>query len=321
MDALLDFLKLGPQERDQVFMKPGFRLNLPRRLAEKMPKGTLDHPLTRQFVPRRDEQDRVAGFREDPVEDGRFQQTPRLLHKYAGRMLMVTTGACAMHCRYCFRQNYEYAGGGFPEQELRTLADDPSISEVILSGGDPLSLQDSALERILRAIDDIPHIKRVRFHSRFPIGIPERITPALLDILSRCRPQLWFVIHCNHALELDQDVCQALKQLQRLGIPVLNQAVLLRGVNDRLEDQVELSNMLVDHGVQPYYLHQLDRVAGAQHFEVSHAEGLALIEDMRAQLSGYAVPSYVQEIAGQPNKTPLLHSFEILQTEQVQTSC
>jgi EF-P beta-lysylation protein EpmB len=321
VEALADFLELGAEERNRLVIKPEFRLNLPKRLADKLPKGTLDHPLTRQFIPQNEELNRAAGFAADPVQDARFQRTARLLHKYEGRMLMVTTGACAMHCRYCFRQNYEYESSSFPLQELRLLADSADISEIILSGGDPLSLQDSALERILQAINDIPHVKRVRFHTRFPIGIPERICSSLLDILSRSRAQIWFVIHCNHVLELDSEVCAALKRIQCLGIPVLNQAVLLRGVNDSLDDQLALCNALVDHGVQPYYLHQLDRVLGAQHFEVPAGEGLTLIEKMRARLSGYAVPSYVQELAGDLSKTPVSHTVQIFETQQVQPGC
>jgi EF-P beta-lysylation protein EpmB len=305
VEALADFLELPPSAREELLLAPAFRLNLPRRLAAKIPKGTLNHPLARQFVPLRQEQLRAEGWMADPVEDSRFQKTPRLLHKYPGRVLLVTTGACAMHCRYCFRQNYDYPPVGSLSQELHAIAADLSIREVILSGGDPLSLSDARLEQLVHALAEIPHLKRLRLHTRFPIGIPERLTDDLIRILAETRLQTWLVIHCNHPLELDEEVCASLNRVHRGGIPVLNQAVLLAGVNDDLETQVALCERLVDHGILPYYLHQLDRVEGAQHFEVQPSHGLALIQAMRERLSGYAVPNFVQEVPGHASKTPV----------------
>lgn len=306
MHALADYLELDAVHRSSLEMNPSFRLNLPLRLAGKIPKNCLDHPLARQFVPLKEESIHKQGWLPDPVQDTTFQKSERLLQKYQGRVLVVSTGACAMHCRYCFRQNFDYpAAGSSPAREIDLISQDPSICEVILSGGDPLSLSDHVLARWIAALDSIPHVKRLRLHTRFPIGIPERITENLLSLLTSTRLQVWMVVHCNHALELDEDVCSALKRVLCAGIPVLNQAVLLRGVNDDLQTQIELCSRLVDHGIQPYYLHQLDRVQGAQHFEVPVKEGLDLIRALRSHVSGYAVPEYVAEVPGHPSKTPI----------------
>lgn len=300
---LAQFLELDPS---LLLRNPKFILNVPRRLAAKMEKGRLDDPLLRQFVPLLAEGVTHEGFQQDPVQDTLFLKREKLIQKYAGRALLISTSACAMHCRYCFRQNfpYETSRKGF-QRELEALQSNPYLTEVILSGGDPLSLADETLHQLLQDLDRIPHLKRIRFHSRFPIGIPERIDASFLHILSQVEKQIWFVVHINHPRELDQEVFSALKSLQKLGIPVLNQSVLLKGVNDRLEILKELSEALVDQGIVPYYLHQLDQVQGAAHFEVPQEEGLKLISALSTTLSGYALPRYVQEIAGSPSKTPL----------------
>jgi EF-P beta-lysylation protein EpmB len=304
--ALLSFLELSDEQSLAITKKPKFILNLPVRLASKIKKGTLDDPILRQFVPLVEEEKNPLGFVQDPVCDTAFQKTPRLLQKYSGRALLVTTGACAMHCRYCFRQNYDYQVSSKEfVPELTHIKNDETIHEVILSGGDPLSLSNDRLGQLLGDIDAIPHIKKIRFHSRFPIGIPERIDPGFIELLSKIRCQIWFVIHCNHPAELDEDVCSHLKKIRCLGIPVLNQAVLLKGVNDSLPVLKELCEKLVDNGIAPYYIHQLDRVAGTAHFEVEEAVGKQMIIDLAAQLPGYAVPKYVREVPYEANKMPL----------------
>lgn len=308
LDALADFLQLSQEQKAMLLQRPAFVLNLPLRLAEKIEKGCLDDPILRQFVPLQEEKTSLALFKEDPVEDRRFALTPRLLKKYRGRALLITTGACAMHCRYCFRQNYPYQEGNIQKDlaaELELIANDKSLEEVILSGGDPLSLSNERLGALLKALAQFPHIKRLRFHTRFMIGIPERIDEGLLQLLADCPQQIWWVLHCNHPKELDSEVIAAIKKLQGLGIPILNQSVLLRGVNDTLSTLKALSQALVNIGVQPYYLHQLDRVQGAAHFEVPIFEAKKLIEQLRQELSGYGVPLYVQELAGEASKTPL----------------
>ncbi len=303
---LADFLQLSVEQRDQILQQPRFVLNLPFRLANKIEKGTLDDPILRQFLPTKAESSSTAGYVADPVGDQGCKRGSKLLHKYNGRVLLVTTSACAMHCRYCFRQNFDYdvIDKTF-SQELETIAQDSSIKEVILSGGDPLSLSERLLAPLLLRISRIPHIKRIRFHTRFPLGVPERIDADFLKLIASLPQQVWFVIHCNHPNELDDEIFERLKSLQKLGVPVLNQAVLLQGVNDDADTMQRLCEKLIDQGVFPYYLHQLDRVQGAAHFEVPRIKGTALMEDLIKRLPGYGVPKYVQEIAGQPSKTPI----------------
>ncbi len=306
IEKLLEFLQLPPELSAKVLKKNSFPLNLPLRLAEKIPKGTIDDPIFRQFVPLvEEEMTGSEGFSCDPLLENSFKKTPRLLHKYHGRVLLVTTGSCAMHCRYCFRRHFDY----FPEptftEEYQLIADDPSVNEVILSGGDPLSLSDKTLRTLLENLSAIPHIKKIRFHTRFPIGIPERIDDEFIALLNSCRLRIWFVIHCNHPNELDEDVSNALERIQKSGIVILNQSVLLKGVNDTPETMAALCQLLVDKGIVPYYIHQLDKVEGAAHFEVPEREGLQLIEKLRRLLPGYAVPRYVREVGGDLHKTPL----------------
>lgn len=303
---LTSFLELSSEQSQRLLARPSFPLNLPRRLAEKIEKQRLDDPILRQFVPTQQELEQHPEFSSDPVADQLASIEKKCVKKYAGRVLLLTTGACAMHCRYCFRQNYPYT----PHQagltkELSVIRSDPSVKEVILSGGDPLSLSNRHLATILTELDSIEHVKRIRFHTRFPIGIPERIEPEFLQLLASIQTQIWFVVHSNHPKELDPDVLTAFKQIQKLGIPVLNQWVLLRGVNDDLDTLKELCEKLSDHGIFPYYLHQLDRVEGGAHFEVSEEKGRYLIQELTKQLSGYSVPKYVREIPGEPSKTPL----------------
>lgn len=307
VSTLMDFLEMDGLARKEVLEKPRFSLNVPLRLASKMAKNALDDPLFLQFVPlKAEEKAGGAGFCADPVQDESFRKGKRLLQKYEGRALLLTTAACAMHCRFCFRSHFDYQENtNFFEQELEALEKDTTLSEVILSGGDPLSLSNTQLERLFKRFDLIPHLKRIRFHSRFPIGIPERIDAEFLSILSASSKQLVFVLHCNHARELDEEILAALKSIQKLGIPVLNQAVLLKGINDNPETLKALMQSLADHGILPYYLHQLDKVEGAGHFEVEEERGHGLMKALSSSLSGYAVPKYVREIPGKSEKTLL----------------
>lgn len=307
IEELLDFLEMETALRTPILKKPRFALNLPRRLAAKITKNSLDDPILRQFVPLDEEQKISPDFIPDPVADSSFRRGKKLLKKYEGRALLLTSSACAMHCRYCFRQNFDYEikTKGFDE-EIALIQEDPTLSEIILSGGDPLSLSNATLKSLIQALDAIPHVKRLRFHTRFPIGIPERIDEELLEILDTTHLQTIFIIHCNHVRELDEQVLVALHKIQRLGIPVLNQGVLLKGINDDLETLHNLFETLANHGILPYYFYQLDRVEGSAHFEVSEEKGKDLIRALTARLSGYAVPKYVREIAGEPNKTALI---------------
>lgn len=305
LEALADFLELTVEQRRRLLKRRDFPLLLPRRLAEKMEKRTLEDPILRQFVPLLEEQ-REGGERDPLVESCAQRGGARLLHKYAGRQLVVTTSSCAMHCRYCFRQHYPYASAseGF-EKEITLIAADPTTKEVILSGGDPLSLSDGRLEELFAAIEGINHVRMVRIHTRFPIGIPERIDKAFISMVRKRKKPLTVVLHYNHPKELDAEVVAALHSLQEAGAVLLLQAVLLRGINDSVEILEELCLRSIEARVSPYYLHQLDPVQGALHFEVTPQEGLSLVEALRDRLPGHAVPQYVQEVPHAASKLPV----------------
>lgn len=284
-----------------------FPLFVPREFAAKMTPGDPHDPLLLQVLPVLRELESPQGFTADPVGDSDATLTPGLLQKYAGRALLVTTGACAVHCRYCFRRHFPYtevpSGVAAWQEAIDALAGDESIHEVLLSGGDPLTLADATLAELAQQLAAIPHLRRIRVHSRLPIMIPQRINDQLLAWLTGTRLTPIVVIHANHPRELDRPVLESIDRLNQAGVMVLNQAVLLAGINDDVEVLAELSERLVDQRVAPYYLHQLDRVKGAAHFEVSRERGAELIRQLRTRLPGYAVPRYVEEIAGEPNKT------------------
>ncbi|MEM1282223.1 MAG: EF-P beta-lysylation protein EpmB [Chlamydiota bacterium] len=303
---LVSFLELNQEQSSKILKKCRFPLNLPYRLAAKIEKKTLDDPILKQFLPVTDETMEDENFSRDPVGDRKALCSPKLLHKYHGRVLLVTTSSCAMHCRYCFRRHFDYEVERKDfEPEIESIRHDPTVKEVILSGGDPLSLSNVALRTLISQIDEIPHVTKLRFHTRFPIGIPERIDEEFLEIIENSRLKVWFVIHSNHPRELDKDLFAYLNRLQRNGVTVLNQAVLLAGINDNVDTLTELCEKLVDHGVVPYYLHQLDRVAGATHFEVPIEKGKRMIEELKRVLPGYAVPRYVKEVPGEAYKVEI----------------
>jgi EF-P beta-lysylation protein EpmB len=286
-----------------------FPLFAPWPYIARMHKGDAADPLLRQVLPLAAELDQPPGFSADPVGDGAAQAAPGLLQKYNGRALLVTTGACAIHCRYCFRRHFPYSEGPRSiddwQPAIGHIAADPTIDEVLLSGGDPLTLVDERLAELARRLADIPQVRRLRIHTRLPIVIPERVTAELLEWLCGTRLAPIMVVHANHPQEIDEAVAVAVGKLVDAGIPVLYQAVLLRGVNDVAAALIELSRRLIVLRVMPYYLHQLDRVQGAAHFEVPISRGLELIAEMRRALPGYAVPRYVQEIAGEEHKRVL----------------
>lgn len=296
---------------------------VPLEFLARIDRGNLDDPLLRQVLAVDQESDRTAGFVADPVGDQAARVSPQLLQKYNGRALIITTGVCGVHCRYCFRRQYDYSvagdtagraaglAAGEPLADeahwaaaMRYLKQHPSVDEVLLSGGDPLTLSDRKLFGLLEQLEAIPHLKRLRIHSRMPIVIPQRVTETLVQRLRASRLTTWLVVHCNHAQEIDAAVAAALGRCVDAGIPVLNQAVLLAGVNDSAVVLESLCRRLVDLRVQPYYLHQLDRVQGSAHFEVAPDRGRQLIDELRAVLPGYAVPSYVTEVAGAVSKVP-----------------
>lgn len=299
---------------------------VPLEFFTRMRPGDPDDPLLRQVLAVAEETHPVPGFTADPVGDRAARVSAGLLQKYSGRVLAIPTGVCGVHCRYCFRREFDYADNldasleqalgpdGLSREgaamatwqplidQLRRSSD---VDEVILSGGDPLTLSDAKLDRLIRAIEAVPQVRRLRIHSRMPIVIPQRVTAALVARLQASRLTTWVVVHCNHPQEIDQAVSDSIAMLIDAGIPVLNQAVLLAGVNDDADVLESLCREWVNRRVQPYYLHQLDRVAGAAHFDVDERRGRELIEQLRARLPGYAVPTYVREIAGEASKTPI----------------
>lgn len=309
-DQLVDLLGLPESTREPARRAATlFPLMVPRSYLGRMRQGDFDDPLLRQVLPLDEEFREVDGFGEDAVDDSGFRRADGLLHKYRGRALLITTGACAVHCRYCFRRHYPY--GEEPkrladwEPALETIRSDSSIREIILSGGDPLMLTDARLEALIQRLATIPHLRRLRIHSRLPVVLPSRVTRRLLDLLTGTSLQPFMVIHANHAREVVADCADALERLVRGGIPTLNQAVLLRGVNDTFDAQRDLCESLIDLGVQPYYLHQLDRVRGAAHFETPDIEGIRIVEELRRHLPGYAVPQFVREVPGEEHKLPV----------------
>jgi EF-P beta-lysylation protein EpmB len=274
-----------------------------------MRPGDPHDPLLRQILPLPEETRQVPGFSADPVAEARFKLAPGLLQKYGGRVLLAATSACAVHCRYCFRRHLpsETARASRPRWDaaLAAIREDPSLEEVILSGGDPLTLTDPVLSGLADGLADVKHVQRLRVHTRLPVMIPERVTPELIGWLTGTRLTPIVVVHVNHAQELDPAVSRALARLVEAGIPVLHQAVLLKGVNDDDDALAELCRQLVNLRILPYYLHQLDPVAGAAHFEVPLDRGRQLVRELQRRLPGYAVPKYVQEVPGETHKRVL----------------
>jgi EF-P beta-lysylation protein EpmB len=287
-----------------------FPLRVPRGFVARMRKGDAHDPLLRQVLPLDDEMRMVPGFAAlDAVGDAAARAGPGLLQKYRGRALLVATGSCAVNCRYCFRRHFPYAEetaarAGWREA-VETIGADSSIEEVILSGGDPLSLATSKLAELTQALTSIPHLKRLRLHTRLPVVLPERVDAGLLAWLAALPWPVAVVLHANHANEFDARVDAALADLRGTGAQLLNQAVLLRGVNDSVQALAELGERSFAAGVLPYYLHQLDRVAGVAHFEVPDHEAKRLHAALAARVSGYLVPRLVREVAGDTGKRPL----------------
>ncbi len=283
-----------------------FPLRVPRGFVARMRQGDPHDPLLRQVLPLAEECVAVEGFGTDPVGDLAAMTVPGVLHKYRGRVLLTSTGACAVHCRYCFRRHFPYADANAAADHWRAALEyvvgDDSICEVILSGGDPLSLSDRRLAELAHGLDDIAHLRRLRLHTRLPIALPERVNGELLDWLGATRLRTVMVVHANHANEIDSPVRAALARLKDAGVELLNQSVLLRGVNDSAEALTALSEVMFEAGVLPYYLHMLDRVQGAAHFDVHDDVARGLMAELNKRLPGYLVPRLVREIPGAPGK-------------------
>lgn len=287
----------------------GFPLRVPRGFVARMRKGDPADPLLLQVLPRAAEHAQAAGYSVDAVGDMAAKAGHGLLHKYDGRALLIASGSCAVNCRYCFRRHFPYgeeiAAAAQWREALAHVAADTSIREVILSGGDPLSLATHKLDELTRGLAGMPHVIRLRIHTRLPVVLPERIDDAFVVWLAALPVQKVVVLHANHANEFDATVDAACARLREAGATLLNQSVLLRGVNDDADALTALCERSFAAGVLPYYLHQLDKVTGAAHFEVPDEQALALVETLRARLPGYLVPKLVRELPGDPSKRPI----------------
>lgn len=304
---LLQYLNL-PQSllNGAIAASDSFTLRAPLGYCQRINKGDPNDPLLRQILPLDAELIEDPDFIQDPVGDLAALEVPGLLHKYHGRVLIITTAVCAVHCRYCFRRHFPYQDNR-TEQDWQEAVDyisrNPEIHEVILSGGDPLSLSESRLKNLTDKLINIPHIRTLRLHTRQPIVLPERVNTELLSWLDSLPWKIVIVVHCNHANEIDESVAFALDQLRQHQVTLLNQSVLLAGVNDNAEALINLSEKLFAHHVLPYYLHKLDKVQGASHFHVAHDKACQLLDQIRQFLPGYLVPKLVEEIAGEKSKT------------------
>ena len=287
-----------------------FPLRVPLSFAACMQKGDPHDPLLRQVLPVKEELLAFPGFSNDPVGDLAAATQTGVLHKYHGRVLLINTGSCAINCRYCFRRNFPYADLQLSKQAenggIRYIEENPDITEVILSGGDPLLLSDARLTKLLQQLSAVKHVKRIRIHSRLPIVLPARITDEFINALAQSAKPIVLVVHCNHANEINPRVIAACQRLKNNGITLFNQSVLLQGVNDNVTVLCELSEQLFSHGIIPYYLHLLDKATGTGHFDVSEASAIALIKQVQAVLPGYLIPKLVKEQAGAMSKQVIL---------------
>ncbi len=284
----------------------GFKTRVPRDFVACMEHGNINDPLLRQVLAVHDEEILTPGFMDDPLDEAASNPVPGLIHKYHGRVLLTVTGVCAIHCRYCFRRHFPYhennPGRAGWQAALDYIAADQSIHEVILSGGDPLLASDTTLNNLLDGLSAILHVKTLRIHTRLPVVLPQRIDNSLCNLLRATRFKTVVVLHANHPRELTTHVAAACVQLDKAGCTLLNQSVLLEGVNQDADTLIALSERLWDLGVLPYYLHLLDKVQGAAHFEVSRETAKGLLTTVRAHLPGYLVPRLVSECAGEKYK-------------------
>ncbi len=308
VDELLALLSLETL-RSQVYVPAHFQLRVPRAFVAKMTVGDANDPLLKQVLPDKQEQILVTGYVTDPLAENDQNPIQGLLHKYQSRVLLTITGACAIHCRYCFRQHFDYSAN-MPTSAAHLaiasyITEHPEINEVILSGGDPLSVSNRRLFAWLDTLEAIPQLTTIRLHTRLPLVIPERLDNSLLDRLNQSRCHIVMVIHCNHANEIDSHTAKYLQRARAAGVVLLNQAVLLKGINDSVATQTVLSQRLFEAGVLPYYLHVLDKVAGAAHFDNDERSAIDLYWSLLARLPGYLMPKLVRELPNRPFKVPI----------------
>lgn len=310
LDQLFDFLQLSDEQIAELAADTPkqFPLKVPRHFAEQIEKSNPQDPLLLQILPRKVEKRLVVGFQPDPVGDLNANPIPSLLHKYHGRALLMTSPRCDLHCRYCFRRHFPYEQVKQPHWQaaITQIQADESIQEIILSGGDPMTLSEPQLIQLMQQLAQIPHLHTLRIHSRTPVAAPDQAPQkAFLEFCQQTHLKIVLVVHCNHANELSNETAKLFDTYRQAGITLLNQSVLLKGINNEAETLIKLSHRLFQQGILPYYLHQLDRVAGAAHFEVEDNQAAQLMHQIRQKLPGYLVPKLVREIAGKPYKMPL----------------
>ncbi len=308
--VLLHYLQLHEKHLPYRIAKSAdFPMRVPQSYADRMEKGNPYDPLLLQTLPLISEQLEVEGYVADPVGDLEAIVSPGMLHKYHNRVLLISTGACAIHCRYCFRRNFPYSDSILTRSHWEDYNDHlkshPEINEVILSGGDPLVLSDTRLQAIYNNLDNFKQIKIIRIHTRVPVVLPKRVDSHFLKAIKQSHKQFVLVLHCNHANEINHQVVDAISSLRDHNIILLNQSVLLKGINDSVEALAELSEKLTFAGVLPYYLHMLDPVQGAAHFAVSEHRAKDIMTTLRSKISGYMLPRLVREIAGKSSKIPV----------------
>lgn len=308
VSQLCQFVEIEPTQLAQrQLAHQDFAVRVPLPYARQIEKGNPNDPLLLQVLPQAEELIEAPNFVTDPLQEAAFNNVPGLIHKYHGRVLLITTPSCAINCRYCFRRHFPYQenspGLAHWQQALDYIAQDTSISEVILSGGDPLSANDDYLQQLIQRISEIAHVRWLRVHTRLPVVMPQRITDDFLQVLTATRLQISVVLHINHAREISDDVALAIQLLQDRNIRVMNQSVLLKGVNDDFASHRQLLETLHEHRVQAYYLHTLDPVKGTTHFMVSDEQALQLYEQLRQNLPGFMLPRLVRELAFAPYKT------------------
>lgn len=294
---------------DSRYADSNFPLRVPQSFIRRMEPGNPQDPLLLQVLPQVREQDNSAGFVADPLNEGQASPLTGLLHKYKSRVLLVITGGCAIHCRYCFRRHFPYDDHAISKEQWLAikayLQSHPEVNEVIFSGGDPLLLKDATLAKLFSDIQCISHIRRIRIHTRIPIVLPERMTTNFWRTLSDCQLPIVLVLHSNHAHEINGEVIRAIAPAASQRITLLNQAVLLAGINDSVKAQRDLSEALFAGGILPYYLHLLDPVQGASHFDVPEEQAVQLMQQLLLELPGFLVPKLVREEPGKGSKSPL----------------
>jgi EF-P beta-lysylation protein EpmB len=309
LDDLLKYCEIEPLQTD-FKDSPEFAFRVTRYFASLIEKGNARDPLLLQVLPDALESQIVDGYHKDAVGDRLSMPVPGLIHKYHARVLLTLTGACPIHCRYCFRRHFPYSGNntdyGAHSEVIKYLSRNKEVREVILSGGDPLMLSDRKLEDLITNLKQISHIRVLRIHSRVLSVLPERVDDAFLEVLQQFDGQVVFVTHINHPNEISGRNRAAFKLLSQRGYGLFNQSVLLKGVNDSPQTLTDLSNSLFESRITPYYLHRLDKVLGAAHFAVSLEESCKIYQQLQKQLPGYLLPAFVEEISGNASKTPVL---------------